>query len=235
MKNNFITTVFCALFLTWISTAHAQSSTSIDKVILDKQAYDSLPPKAALPQKVPLNHAQLKKKMDEALSKLAHEPSLHKLKQAALKLADADVKSVEGWMRSTNLAAILPVMKFTAKHDFERDESLDRYQDEPDRWGADTDRDLGFQVSAQWTLGELVFNPDEVRVYRALANRAARREAVVTLLIGYYFERRRLIIEDYILPINDKRKAIEHKIRIQELTASIDALTGGLLLRTISK
>jgi hypothetical protein len=134
-------------------------------------------------------------------------------------------------MRSVRWSAVLPVLKVTVEQDMERDESLDRYQDEPDRWGADTDKDLGFQASAQWNLPELIFNPDEVRVYSALANRASRREAVATVLVGYYFERRRLKVLALVAPEQDTAKALERAIRVEELTALIDALTGGLLSR----
>ena len=167
----------------------------------------------------------------EAIARLDGEPKLERLKSAALKLADADVEGARGWMRATNWAAVLPVVKFTAEHDMERDESIDRYQDEPDRWGADTDRDLGLQVSAQWNLGEIVFNPDEVRVYGALANRAARREALLSVLVSYYFERRKLQLTELLSPASDPMAVLEVKMRIEELTSLIDALTGGLLSR----
>jgi hypothetical protein len=138
-------------------------------------------------------------------------------------------------MGSANWSAVLPVVKLVAEHDMERDESLDRYQDEPDRWGADTDRDLGFQVSAQWNLPELVFNPDEVRIYGALANRASRREALLTTLVGYYYERRRLQLAELLEPASDLAGELERRMRIEELTAFIDALTGGLLSRNLEK
>lgn len=174
-------------------------------------------------------------RIERALSSLAGEPSLRELERAALRLADADAEGADGWMGSANWSAVLPVVKVVAEHDLERDESLDRYQDEPDRWGADTDRDLGFQVSAQWNLPELVFNPDEVRIYGALANRATRREALLTTLVGYYFERRRLQLAELLQPAPDLARELERRMRVEELTAVIDALTGGLLARTLEK
>lgn len=179
--------------------------------------------------------AALARRVDDALARLDEEPSLAALQRAALRLADADAESVRGWSRAANLSAVLPIVKLVAEHDLERDEALDRYQDEPDRWGADTDRDYGFQVSAQWNLAELVFNPDEVRVYGALANRASRREALLTVLIGYYYERRRLRLLEALEPAGDLGTLLERRLRIDELTAALDALTGGMLSRQISK
>ncbi|MBW2276193.1 MAG: hypothetical protein JRF63_01805 [Deltaproteobacteria bacterium] len=189
---------------------------------------------APRPEQAPAD-GEARARIERALSSLAGEPSLRELERAALRLADADAEGADGWMGSANWSAVLPVVKVVAEHDLERDESLDRYQDEPDRWGADTDRDLGFQVSAQWNLPELVFNPDEVRIYGALANRATRREALLTTLVGYYFERRRQQLAELLEPAPDLARELERRMRIEELTAVIDALTGGLLTRTLEK
>lgn len=173
--------------------------------------------------------------VERALATMAGEAGLHQLQRAALERADADIAGSRHWMSATRWSAVLPVLKVTVEQDMERDESLDRYQDEPDRWGADTDRDLGFQVSAQWNLPELIFNPDEMRVYSSLANRAARREALLTVLVGYYFERRKLIVTRLVSPPADPTAALEQDMRIAELTALIDALTGGRLSSTLKK
>ena len=42
-----------------------------------------------------------------------------------------------------------------------------------------------------------------------------------------YFERRRLQIEIMASPPNDLKVSLEKELRLQELTADIDALTGG--------
>ena len=49
------------------------------------------------------------------------------------------------------------------------------------------------------------------------------------MLVGYYYERRRLQLETMLVPPKDIQEALERKVRIEELTAAIDALTGGRL------
>lgn len=183
---------------------------------------------AATPVKSQSESAEtLSRRVDELLDRFPGDPSLDELKQAALRFADADRHSARHWKTAPNRAALLPALKFTFDHDMERDETLDRYQDRPDRWGADTDRDFGFQLSAQWKLDELVFNSDEIRVWSALADRAARRQAVLTMLIGYFFERRKLQLTLLLNPPQTLNEMAEIKIRIAELEAALDALTGG--------
>lgn len=179
--------------------------------------------------------ADADRRIDAALASFSDEPSLPDLATAALGLADADTESASHWMAAPNLAAILPKIRFVGDYDEGRDEALDRYQDEPDRWGADTDRGLGFQLSAEWQLGELVFNSDEVRVWDALADRAERREALLRLLVSQYYERRRLQVRLLLAPPAGLVERAEARLRIDELTAGIDALTGGLLSRTLEK
>jgi hypothetical protein len=136
---------------------------------------------------------------------------------------------------AVHAAAALPSIKLSVDRDVSRDESLDRYQDDPDRWGADTGRGIGMSASAEWKLAEIVFDPDEVRVYDLLGDRADRREALLTLLVGTYFERRQLMLTELLLPAATPGEAIARRMRIDELTAVIDALTGGLLSRNLKR
>jgi len=175
------------------------------------------------------------RRVEEALTRISGEPSLADLERAALERAEADAGSVAHLKRTVHGAAALPTVKVTVDRDESRAENLDRYQEDPDRWGADTDRGLGIGVSAEWKLGELVFDADEVRVHDLLGDRADRREALLTLLVGYYFERRRLLLTELLLPAQAPDEAIERRMRIDELTAVIDALTGGLLSRNLTR
>jgi hypothetical protein len=175
------------------------------------------------------------RRVEEALARLPDEPSLSALERAALRRADADPDSVRRLATAVHAAAVLPVIKLSVDRDVSRDESLDRYQDDPDRWGADTGRGVGMSASAEWDLGEIVFDPDEVRVYDLLGDRADRREALLTLLVGTYFERRQLMLTELLLPASSAEEAIARRVRIDELTAVIDALTGGVLSRNLKR
>jgi hypothetical protein len=166
-------------------------------------------------------------------SSLAGEPALEELGRAAVARADADLEVTRSWSRRPNAAAVLPTLKLVFDYDTGRDESLDRYQEKPDRWGADSDQDLGFQVQAQWELDELIFNSDEIRVWNAIADRVGRREALLGLLTSYYFERRRLQLVALLAPPSDLTELIDLQMRIGELTSAIDSLTGGLLSRRL--
>ena len=53
-----------------------------------------------------------------------------------------------------------------------------------------------------------------------LGDRALRREALLTLIVGTYFERRQLMLTELLLPAATPDEAIARRMRIDELTAA---------------
>ena len=53
------------------------------------------------------------------------------------------------------------------------------------------------------------------------------RDDILDEITRTYFERRRLQIDSYMSPPEDLKLKLEKELRIQELTADLDALTGG--------
>ncbi|MBN2340859.1 MAG: hypothetical protein JXX29_17555 [Deltaproteobacteria bacterium] len=162
-----------------------------------------------------------------------NEPSLNMLIASALRYAEAGGGRSDRWAVAVRRSPVLPTLKISVGYDLERDESLDRTQDDPDRWGADADNDFGIQATAQWELADLIYHPDELKVYQTLSHRAERREEIIALIIGYYFERQRLQLTLTLRPPATIEETVEQTFRLKELTALIDALTGGTLSRNL--
>jgi hypothetical protein len=53
------------------------------------------------------------------------------------------------------------------------------------------------------------------------------RDDILDEITRTYFERRRLQLETCLSPSLDLKKKLQNELRIQELTADLDALTGG--------
>jgi hypothetical protein len=53
------------------------------------------------------------------------------------------------------------------------------------------------------------------------------RDKVLDEVTRIYFDRRRLQVEQVLSPSSNLKDQIKEELRLQELTASIDALTGG--------
>ena len=97
--------------------------------------------------------------------------------------------------------------------------------------GIDTSNDVRYQARATWDLSKIVFNPDEIGVdVQALRAADARRE-VETVIMRLYFERRRLKVESLGADDWDMPSGFRRDLRIAEVEAELDALTGGTFTR----
>jgi len=61
------------------------------------------------------------------------------------------------------------------------------------------------------------------------------RDDILDEVTKIYFERLRVKMELAYLSIEDRKRRFEKEIRIQELTASLDGLTGGYFSQTFRK
>ena len=61
------------------------------------------------------------------------------------------------------------------------------------------------------------------------------RDDILDEVTNYYFERRRLQVELLESPPDDLRQRYKNQLRIHELTANLDALTGGYFTHELEK
>jgi hypothetical protein len=80
-----------------------------------------------------------------------------------------------------------------------------------------------------WRLDRLAFDPMEPRLAELEARVEAATDDTVADVTRLYFDRRRLQVEQRLAPSADELEFARKELRIRELGASIDALTGGLL------
>jgi hypothetical protein len=89
------------------------------------------------------------------------------------------------------------------------------------------------EVEVQWDLSKLIFNPDKLKVSKEISNLVELREEVLTTVNKLYFARRRLQVEVLINPPRTLRQAVHSSLRVDSLTADLDALTGGWFSRQL--
>jgi hypothetical protein len=94
-----------------------------------------------------------------------------------------------------------------------------QYTTDQNRWN------VGIQGT--WDLDELIYNPVEPRVAREQVRLINMRDRVVDEVTRRFYERRRLQIDMELSPPTDLNDRVRKELRIQELTADMDALTGG--------
>ncbi len=153
----------------------------------------------------------------------AGEPPIEAIQQAAARGLPGDAETADSWRARARAADLLPQLSAEYRHD------------ERGRWYGVGSDDLlrsapgdTFSVRATWSLARLVFNPDEPRALTAAAELARRRQERVERVTRLYFHRRRLRLSLALSPPDDARARAELSVEIDEVTAEVDALTGGL-------
>jgi len=149
------------------------------------------------------------------------------VQKAAIKYAEVEPKKIENWRRQARLKAIMP--EFDLDYDKTVTTALgagyDRVQVGPRDWG----------LSLKWDLGELIWNDDQTSIDVRSRLMVQLRDDVLDEVTRLYFERRRLQNELFLQPPVDLNKKLEKELRLEELTASIDASTGGYFSRSLNR
>jgi hypothetical protein len=83
-------------------------------------------------------------------------------------------------------------------------------------------------VRLTWDLDQLVFSRDEAAAAWTASRLVDRREERVRRATRLYFQRRSLVVQLLLDPPRDAGARAERENQIDELTAELDAVTGGL-------
>jgi hypothetical protein len=163
----------------------------------------------------------------------AVDPPIEALREAAAELALAEPDRARSMVLRARLAGWLPEVRARAERRFGRSESLDLDGSSAAAApvGIDSNNDLYVELRVTWDLSRIVFSPDEIAAqFQALRTADARRE-IESLVIRTYFERRRLKAELATVDAGDTPSTMRLELRVAEVEAELDALTGGAFSR----
>ncbi|MFZ5800784.1 MAG: WD40/YVTN/BNR-like repeat-containing protein [Candidatus Omnitrophota bacterium] len=152
-------------------------------------------------------------------SAFSNEPSIQELQKVAIDYAEVSAEKIKSWRRRASIKAVMPEVSL----DFDRTvttalgSTYDRAAIGPQDWG----------VNLKWNVGELIWNNDQTSIDSRSKLMVELRDDILNELTRLYFERRRLQMET--------GENSERDLRIQELTALIDGLTGGYFSRAIKQ
>jgi hypothetical protein len=143
---------------------------------------------------------------------------------------------VDGWMKASKAAYALPAVTLTYDKDSDDyttwnyldlngDGTVDNSENEFNT--ARAANDDGFGVRLAWRLDKLIMSSERIRVINEAQDIVKLRDKVLDEVTRVYFDRRRLQVDQLLSPAGSLREQIKNELRLQELTASIDALTGG--------
>lgn len=171
------------------------------------------------------------------VARAAADPPIAALRAAASALALTEPARARSLVRRARLAGWLPEIRARVDRRLARGESVDLGKPLTTPLapvGIDSDNDVRYELRATWDLAKFAFNPDEIAAhFQALRTADARRE-IESLVIRLYFERRRLKANLSAADANDmSHSGLKLELRIEEIEAELDALTGGAFTRLL--
>lgn len=170
--------------------------------------------------------------LDEVMAEFADEPDVRQAQAMAMSYTNTNPELVEGWLSASRSAYLLP------KLNLQYEKELDSFSDfdytatdagdpEPVIDNARTEDDDKYVVRLEWRLDKLVMSSEQIRVINEAQDIVKLRDKVLDEVTRLYFDRRRLQVDLLLAPPTDLREQIDSELRLQELTANLDALTGG--------
>ena len=174
----------------------------------------------------------------QVLAEFAGEPSVQQTQAWANEYANMSPRTVEKWLRASKSFAALPVvwLRYRLTDDWDQDFQYYAADGIIDQDGellfnalddAGRQQEAQYFVQARWDLQELVMSSERIRIINESQDIVKLRDKILTEVNRVYFERRRVQAEMLLAPKGDVLGQVKDELRVMELTANLDAMTGG--------
>lgn len=172
------------------------------------------------------------------LAQFDFEPSVVEVQRAAARYARVNPEAYASWVSEAHLSSLLPRRLYGRLRSTQGDDTDVRTTSSGTGSVSDlvsTDDELQLEVRAEWDLTRLVFNRDGIAATRQIERLVNQREDILTTVNKLYYARRQLQVEMEMTPPNTVDKALRSQLRIDGLTADLDALTGGWFSQEVER
>jgi competence ComEA-like helix-hairpin-helix protein len=163
----------------------------------------------------------------KVLKAYAGEPTVREVQEHAIEYVRVHPEIIDSWRLRARTNALAPRLSTAAQGTVNNDLRTVTQTGEADIESKTDDSGGRLTVQATWELDRLVFEPQEMAVAREGVRVANLRDRVLDEVTRRYFERRRLQVDLELSPPTDLGDRVKKELRLQELTADIDAATGG--------
>jgi hypothetical protein len=172
---------------------------------------------------------------EQVLAQFVKEPTVQQVQEAAVQYYQVHPDRIRSLRTNAQLKALVPKVSggFSNYVTSSKRKLFDGlYSALPYKEDETVNGDYrGFSIDATWELDRLVFNAEVLDVQSLIGI----LDGVVREVTTTYYIRRRLQIEMVLRPPEDLAEKISQRIRIEELTGLIDAMTGGFMSRSLRK
>jgi hypothetical protein len=213
---------------------------------MTEAALDSLRTNTSLTLSFQVGQPKTFSSADEVLAEFGHEPEVQRVLDEASAYAKVQPALIDRWLRSSRAFAALPTLRLAYQLDDDYSNQFRRYDEfgnpptttDGTFYDVQTDADVGqgrtIDIQATWELDKLVMSSEQIRVINEAQDIAKLREKVLAEVTRIYFERRRLQVEGLLRPKTDLLAQVKDELRLRELTANLDAYTGGWFSESVA-
>jgi hypothetical protein len=161
------------------------------------------------------------------LSYFNYEPTIREVQEKAIEYAEVHPYKIAGWRTRANLSALMPRLSLGLDQD--EDDTYEIYTSSSKQYSylGPKKRSNSWDLTFTWDLADMVWNSDQTLIDVRSKLMVQLRDDILDEVTSYYFERRRLQTELLCAPPAESRTKIRKELRLQELTANIDGMTGG--------
>ena len=152
---------------------------------------------------------------------LPKDPGIREIQREAIRYAEVYPEKISNWRKQARIKALMP--ELTLDYDKTVTTALgatyDRVQVGPRDWG----------LTLKWDIGDLIFSTEQTSIDVRSRLMVQLRDDILNEVTRLYFERRRLQLELANSESLSPKAKSDKELRLEELTALIDGLTGGYL------
>lgn len=176
----------------------------------------------------------------EVMAEFAGEPTIAEVQQMAMQYTTTHPDMVRSWLSASRSTFLLPQLDVKYRKELDLNEDFTYEQEESgdltqNLTSGDVDNDDTYEIKLSWDLQKLIMSSERIRVISEAQDVAKLRDKVLEDVTRLYFDRRRHQVEVLLNPPGSLDAQIEAELRSQELTATLDAFTGGAFSATLSR
>lgn len=162
---------------------------------------------------------------------LALEPSAREVHKRVIQYADVSNSKIKRWHALSRVAGALPSFSFGKSQD--RGASISTYSGKYITGPEDVSK--GWDADVSWDLGDMVYSSDMTSIDSREKMMVELRNDLLSEATRIYYERRRLQIDLVFTPPVSEQEHLENLLRLDELTALLDAMTNGFFSERIER
>lgn len=163
----------------------------------------------------------------KVLMRFAAEPSVREVQERAIAWVQVHPEIADSWRTRARFNALAPRLTTTGQGTLDDDLRVVEQAGQSDVEAKTNNATGRLTVGVTWELDRLIFEPQEMAVAREAVRTANLRDRLLEEVTRRFFERRRLQVDLELAPPTDLADRVRKELRLMELTADIDAFTGG--------